>query len=233
MPEPEDFPQNDEAQIAGAKLFAETIAAYGGDVFLQQRTLKITGKGEFTTPPQTGKLTIPLTAFTLYVATNGRSRLEARSPGGSVVFLCHGAGRGGAVLIIGRTLSLPAEQADGIEVNEFLRSVARHRYPVFAIPMTTPEITADGATLLRYDVCPENGRATQVYVDAETKLVRKTFTITTRGEMTVLLSAYQSVADVAVPGEIQLLENGERVIKLIASEVVIDSWIDDKLFERP
>jgi hypothetical protein len=225
------YSESDDASVQGAKLFAETIAAHGGEDFLQLQTLKITGKGEFTTPPQTGGLKVPLAAFTFYIATAGRSRLEARSPGGPILFVACGQDRGGFMVLAGRTFPLPAEQTNGIEPTEFLRATARQGYPITAVPEDTRE-TTDGKTLLCYDVHRSQGGTTRVFVESDTKLVRKMVTETTRGEMTILLSHYQLVSGLPIFGEMQLLENGASVLKIISSEITLDEPLKDALFEK-
>lgn len=224
--------ESDDACSRGAKLFAETITAHGGEDFLNLQTLKITGKGEFTTPPQTGGLKVPLSAFTSYITTEGRSRLEARSPGGHILLAIRGHDKGGFLVIAGRTFPLPAEHTNHIEPVEFLRMTAREKHTTIAVSNNAHEATPDGKTLLRYDVHRNTGRITRVFVESDTKLVRKTVTDTPRGEMTILLSHYRLVSGLPIFGELQLLENGANVIKLVSSEITLDEPFKDALFEK-
>jgi hypothetical protein len=220
-----------EARSEGRRLFAETIAAHGGDAFLNLRTLKITGKGEFTTPPQTGGLTVPLPAFTLYIAAGGRSRLDARSPGGPLRFIGRGRDKGAVVVFVGRNLTLPAEQTNHLEPTEFLRAAAREQYPVVTVPDNIPQTTADGKTLLHYAVYRGRDAVTDVFVEPDTKLLRKMVLTTGRGEMTVLLSDYETVSGLPLFGEIHLLENGASIVKLRCQDFVLDEPLKDSLFE--
>ena len=221
------------ARSSGAKLFAETIAAHGGEAFLNLQSLKITGQGEFTTPPQTGGLTVPLSSFTFYIAIGGRSRLEARSPGGALIFVSSGNDLGGFVVLVGRTLPLPADQTNGIEVTEFLRRIVKEGYPVSVVEDDPAEITTDGKTLLHYEVHRPVGTIVHIYVESDTKLVRKMISKTSRGEMTVLLSNYKLAAGLPAFQEMQLWENGGKILKLTASEVTRDVPMKDTLFTQP
>ena len=223
----------DAARILGAKRFKETIAAHGGEDFLNLQTLKLTGKGEFTTPPQTGGLRVPLAAFTYYIAAGGRCRLEARSPGGPITIGIRGHGKGGFVVMAGRSFPLPPEQTDDMEPTEFLRNAARRGYPITANPDDAPEIAPDGKSLLRYEVHRAGGGVTRVFVESDTKLVRKLVTETSRGEMTILASEYHLVSGLPCFGELQLRENGASVLKLMVAEVTLDEPLKDALFEKP
>lgn len=222
-----------EARSAGATLFAATIAAHGGDAFLNVRTLKLTGRGQFTTPPQTGGLTVPLASFTYWVAAGGRSRLEARSPGGPMLFVIHGHGKGGFIRMAGRTQVLPPDQTDGIEVTELLRLTARARHPVISVTDAPLHPTDDGKTLRRYDIHDEHGRIRSLFVESDTGRVRKVVSNNTRGEVAILLSHYIVTSGLPIATEMQMRENGANVIKLTASNVTIDEDVKDSLFEAP
>lgn len=232
--DPSILPINEaEARSQGERLLAETIAAHGGDAFLNLQNLTLTGSGEFTTPPQIGGMTIPFDSFTFHIARGGRCRLEARSFGGRLVIVNRGHGRGGFAMIAGRTLELPVEQTNGMEPTELLRAAAIHKYPVLAVPTTPEDATPEGVQLLRYDVHPPHNSTNHFYIEPDTKRTRKMVTVTPRGEMTILMSGYGTLAIPEVFGVVQLLENGASIFKLIASDVTLDQPLKDVLFEQP
>jgi hypothetical protein len=222
----------EEARSSGAEWFAAIIAAHGGDAFLRLQSLKISGKGEFTTPPQTGGLTVPLPSFTLCIATGGRNRLDARTPTGPLRFIVHGKDKGGCVSLVGRTLDLPAAQTNSLEPTEFLRDAARERYPVTCEP-ESDERTEEGKTLRHGIVHRGPGAVTHLYAESDTYLLRKLVANTPRGEMTVLLSDYREVSGLPLFGTLQLLENGANIVKLFCREFTLDEPFKDSLFHRP
>jgi hypothetical protein len=235
-----DFPVHAKSDVSetvsdtvlGAKLFAEVIAALGGEAFLQIKTAKLTGRGEFTTPPQTGGLTVPLESSTLWVAAGGRSRFEARSLGGRMVFLNHGYNKGAAVLLAGRTFTVPAEQADGIEPTEFLRRTYRDGLTVTAVPADTRQRNDDRLPLMRLDIAGQNGTVTRLYIEPATKLPRKLVWESSRGVMTVLLADYRSVGDCLQFGQFELFENAGRILKIQVRETETNFLVRADLFEK-
>gem|GEM_PF-4960786 len=215
----------------GAAWFAETIAAHGGNAFLTQRTLKMTGKGEFFTPPQTGNLRVPLSAFTYYVATEGRNRLEARSPGGPIRMVIRGNGLGGYALLAGRSFPLTTDVTDNLEPHEFLRRIARENLPVVAVRPEEPEEGSDGTPLLHVEVETGTNRFASLYISSDTRLLHKVIVSTSRGKMAVVLGDYTTVESRAVSQEIQLWEEDAPIMILHGSTIEIDNPIDPKLFE--
>lgn len=228
------FGESDEARTAGAKLLADTIAAHGGDAFVNVKTLKITGTGEFSTPPQAGGLTIPLDSFTLTTATGARSRLAANSGFGDLLFVARGEGKGGFAVFAGQVQELPADQVGGIEPTEFLRAAVLKKYPVAAIMDDSAEKTTDGKPLVAYEVRSEKGDVTRVFVESDTKRVRKLIAKRPRGTATVLLDGYtQPVNSVLLPGTVRVQQNGADVFKLTFTKIEIDTPVADTWFEKP
>jgi len=227
------FGESEEARSAGAKLFAATIQAHGGDAFLNVKTLKIIGTGEFSTPPQAGGLTIPLDSFTLYAASPGKSRLEAQSGFGPLTFAARGEGKGGFAVLGGQTQELPADQVAGIEPTEFLRAAVRKNYPVAAMMDDTTEKTEDGKPLVAYEIRDDQGEVTRIFVESDTKLVRKLISKRARGTATVFLDGYKSVSGLMLPYAMHVQRNGSDVFKLTFKDIVVNGPVDDALFEKP
>jgi hypothetical protein len=221
-----------DREADGARLLAGTVAALGGEAFLNRETLTLTGTGEFSLPPQLGGATLRVHSFTYHIARGGRSRIEARTFGGRVVMGVRGHDRGGFVLIGGRTLDLPASHVNYMEVTEFLRAAHRDGFPTVAAPTEPGRADADGTPLLRYDVTPPDGPPVSVYVEAESKRPRRVEMTTPRGEKTVLLSGYGTLPFPELYSGMQLLENGANIIRLVATEAVIDEPLRPGLFER-
>jgi zinc protease len=228
------FGENDEARAAGAKLLADTIAAHGGDAFVNIKTLSLSGTGEFSTPPQAGGLTIPLDSFTLTTTTGSRVRLSASSGLGDLLFVARGEGKGDFAVFAGQTQELPSGQISGIEPTEILRAAALKKYAVAAVPADPAEKSADGKPLTGYEVRNEKGEITRVLVESDTKRVRKLIATRPRGTATILLDGYTSPAKgVLLPGAIRVQQGGTDVFKLTFTKVEVDMPVADTLFEKP
>ncbi|MBC7806597.1 MAG: insulinase family protein [Akkermansiaceae bacterium] len=229
------FGESDEARTAGAKLLADTITAHGGDAFVNIKTLKISGTGEFSTPPQAGGLTIPLDSFTLTTATGSRSRLAANSGLGDLLFVVRGENKGGFAVFAGQTQELSADQVSNIEPTEFLRVAVLKKYPVAAVKDDSTEKTTDGKSLLAYEVRSEKGDVTRVFVESDTKRVRKLVTKRPRGTAaTVFLDGYATpIKSILLPGNLRVQQNGTDVFKLTFTKIEIDTPAADALFEKP
>ena len=214
----------------GAGLFAATIAAHGGDAFLFLSSLTLTGSGTFTSPPQTGGLTVPLGHFTLTLADGGRVRFDTTGIGMSLSFVNRGNGKGGYVVIATRRLEIPAAHCDRIEAFGLLRRAALRNSRVTTPADGMTDTTADGKSLRAFCIHDDAGQLSTVWVETDTRLVRKTVTVTGRGEMTTLLGDYRYVDGVAVFGTMQLRENGGDVIFLRVASITANAPIDDKRF---
>ncbi len=226
------FGENDAARAAGAKLLADTIAAHGGDAFVNVKTLKITGTGEFSTPPQAGGLTIPLDSFTLTTASGGRSRLAASSGLGDLLFVARGEGKGGFAVFAGQTQELPAERTGTVEPTGILRAAVQKNYPAAAV--STSDKTADGKSLVAYEVRSDKGDVTRVFVESDTKRVRKLVTKGVGTTATVFLDGYgQPVKDILLPGTVRVQQNDADVFKLTFTKIEVDTPVADVLFEKP
>ena len=228
------FGESDEARSAGAKLLAETIQAHGGDAFVKIKTLKIKGTGEFSTPPQAGGLTIPLDSFTLITGTENRSRLEAQSGFGDLLFVARGEGKGGFAVLAGQTQELPADQVSGIEPTAFLRAAVLKNYAVATAPSGSQEKTDDNKSLAEFDVRNEKGDVTRVFVESDTKRVRRLITKRPQGTSTVFLDGYtKPIGGVLLPGSLRVQQNGADIFKLTFAKIEVDTPVADTLFEKP
>ncbi|MBC8138964.1 MAG: hypothetical protein H8F28_24070 [Fibrella sp.] len=221
------------ASTGSNSLLSNVVAAHGGEAFLSIRSLTVVGTGQFFTPPQIGRLKIALDSFTLYTASGGRSRLEAKSVFGALVFVIRGEDKGGLVVMGGRKQELPAEHMSGLEPMEFLRMAFNNNYAVTELPENTGDSAPDNGAERCYEIRSLSGEVTCLFVDAETKLMRKLVSNRSRGEMTVSLADYQPVAGALIPGDLRLLENGEEVFHLVGKEITPNDVLNDKLFQTP
>ena len=230
------FGESDAARSAGAKLLADAIEAHGGAAFTGIKTLTITGKGEFVAPPQAGNLLIPLDSLTLTTATGGRSRLAAASGFGDLVFIGRGNGKGGFAVFGGQAQEIPAGQVPNVEPTALLRAAAENKFAVAALMNDIVEKSADGKTLIPFEIRADNGEVTRVYLEEGTKRVRK---IVGKAQgsskpSVVLLDGYTKPVDgVLLPGSIHIQQNGADVLRLTFSKIVVNAPVADTLFEKP
>jgi hypothetical protein len=126
---------------------------------------------------------------------------------------------------------LSAEQSNHLEPTEFLRAAVREQYPVVMVSDSISQKAEDGRTLLHYAVYRHRTAVTDLFVESDTKLLRKMTLTTARGEMTVLLSAYRMVSGLPLFGDIHLLENGASIVKLRCQDFFLDEPLKDSLFE--
>lgn len=211
---------------AGKALLKKLVEAHGGDAFLNVKQLTMKGEGVFT-PPGLG-MKVPVALATLTFASPGRSRYELNSGLGDIIF---GTDTGGQawVSILGKVQDGPSGFGDPFEL---IRAAVKNNYPAAPLPELKNDAPA-GKPLQGLSITDDKGRSVHVYLDSESSLLRRIGAETAQGAMIVYLDGYKTVENIALPGELKVMQGNNELLSLKFKSFEVNKPVDDKLFQRP
>ncbi|HLJ56693.1 MAG TPA: hypothetical protein VKT77_16765, partial [Chthonomonadaceae bacterium] len=206
----------------GKARLAATIAALGGDAFLNIKQIMMKGEGEISPPGQ--EIVLPITTATLIFAPPSRSRFELATAAGDVII--GSDGKSPAWLsVLGAIQDGPSGFGDPTEL---LRRAATTAYPVTLVP----DIKGDDGTMLPgFAVSDDQKRSTKVYVDPKSGLPLRL--VVQAAGVEVRLGDYHPTENVKLPGSLKVTQGGKALLTLKFSSWAINKPVDDKLFVRP
>ncbi len=221
-----------EAANAGKAVLDAAIKAHGGDAFLNVKSLKATGKGELSPPGQAG-FKIPLDAITFTAVSPDKSRLDLKSSFGDFAFASMGGTQGGWISVAGNIQDLSAAQSSSSDPTAFLRAAAKNNYESTPITDAVPVVSPDGKTLKGIAVKNDKGGITQIYVEADTNLVRRITAKTPAGDATTFLANYKEFDGLQLPTKMEVKQGGNDFLTLTFDTFEVNKPVDDAVFAKP
>jgi len=219
----------------GASLFAATLQAHGGEAFLKMKSLRVSGSGVFSGAQQAGGFPVPIDSVTLLAVSPDRSLLDADTGLGRLRVAALGGKKGGWQAFGGNVRDLKPEQSSSVDPLAFVRQVAGKKLPAKLLTTITPEVkvAAGGKALEAFEIVGEGGVVNRVWVEADTKLVRRLSSKTARGEGATLLSDYREVDGVKLPTKVVFLQNGNELFSLTFNTVEVNVDVPKNAFDKP
>jgi hypothetical protein len=203
----------------------KTLAALGGDAFVNQKTLVLKGSG--TLAPGPGQ-SFPVQSLASYAVYPDKSRVDIDL--GIALVTQVGSGDTGWLKTPQGVQDVSGQVKEGrLYGIEVLRRVGSGG--VTARPLADAEV--DGKAVKAFALADAEGHETRFYVDPTTSLPVKISFKSTQGDIDVLLSDYRAVSGVQVPYAVRQLRNGETFLEATYTDVQVNADVDPKLFEKP
>jgi hypothetical protein len=216
-----------EAERAEAMaILHKTVEAMGGEAYLNQKSQIMRGSGTLTPPgaPQG----VPVESVVAYEVLPGKSRLELNTAFG--VMIQGFNGEVGWMSMMGqvRDMTEQLKQSRNYGVN-VLRRYNQSGYSVQPLP----EAEVEGKKAKVMAVSDADGHTTKFFIDPESHFILKTAAEVRGQQLEEVYADYKLVNGIQVPHRRTILQNGSKVIELVASEVQINPDIDPALFDKP
>ena len=222
-----------EEAAEGKALLESAIKAHGGEAFLKMKSLRVTGKGELTAPENQGGFKLPLDTVTLLTAAPGRSRLDAESVFGRLSFGAPGGGKKAWYRLgEGSASDLPSAETPFADPTAVLRGAAGGD-PVRSLRVDPGVVIPDAKALKAFEIRGAGGATSEVYVDADTSLIRRVRTKAGKNDIVTLLGGYKAVSGVQLPTALTVRQNGVDLLALTLTGVEVDVPVEEKVFEKP
>jgi len=209
----------------GKSRLAATVAALGGDAFLNLKQMSLKGSGEMSPPGQ--DMSIPIAAATLTFATQGRSRFELNTMFGDVIFGNDGVNKAW-LSALGALQDAPSGFGDPTDL--FRMAVRKNLEVTTLADMKDP---GGAGTLQGMAIKDAASQTTKVYVDSVTHLPRLVSAQSAQGAFEVHMADYHSTDGVMLPGSLKVTMDGKPLVSLKFTEWSINKPVDEKLFVRP
>jgi zinc protease len=208
----------------GKSRLAATVAALGGDAFLNLKQMSLKGAGEISPPGQ--DMSLPIAAATLTFAPPGRSRFELNTMFGDIVFGNDGTNKPW-LSALGSLQDAPTGFGDPTDL--FRVAVQK------SLEVTTLADIKDpsGAGMLQgMAIKDAANRSTKVYVDSVTHLPRLVSAQSAQGALDVHMADYHNTDGVMLPGSLKVTMDGKSLVSLKFTAWSINKPVDEKLFVR-
>lgn len=210
---------------AGAELARRTIAALGGDRFVNQKSVVLKGTGKVMPGP--GQ-TFEASSVVSYVVYPHKTRTDLNLGIAQVAQISDG--ESAWAVVPGGTQDITAQAKEARFYGpDVLRQFGGGGWT--ARPMADAEV--NGKATKVFAVSDGAGHETIFYVDPETALPAKVEHTGREGKVEVFLLEYRDVAGVKVPVRLEQWRNGAKFLEIAYAEAEVDVDVDPKLFEKP
>jgi zinc protease len=224
---------------AGKARLAAAVQAFGGDAFLNLKTLRVKGKGELTPPGGQTPTAVTVEALTITVAAPDQSRVDLTTGLGEVALAFPGQGAAPWFRLNGSVRDAPrafAALAELVNPTKLLRDAARKGYVVTDLPNSAdpkPAGASDSNGLVGFAITDDAGRTTQVYVSSDTNLVRRMVVPGGANDVVVTLGDYHAADGVQVPGSLRIDRGKAMMVNFTFDTFTVNPTVEPTLFVRP
>jgi zinc protease len=224
-PKPSDGGAQTGTPAEGKSRLAASVAALGGDAFLNLKQMSLKGAGEMSPPGQ--NMSLPIASATLIFAPPGRSRFELNTMFGDVIFGNDGTGKPW-LSALGALQDAPSGFGDPTDL---LRMAVQKGYEVIsAEDMKDPS----GAGMLQgLTIKDADSHSTRIYLDGATHLPRLVTAKSNQGTFEVYLNDYHTTEGISLPGTLKVMLDGKSLVSLKFTAWSVNKPVDEKLFVRP
>jgi zinc protease len=211
---------------SGAALAEQTIAALGGDRFVNQKSLVLRGKG--TISPAPGQ-SFPLQEITEHRVFPNKVRIDLNA-GVMVIRTGYDGTTGWAdqpgAGIVDATAQFKQNEREGVVALRAFRAGGWTARPM-------PDAEVNGKAAKVFALADAEGNETTFYVDAATHLPIKVSFEAGQAKREVVFSDYREVSGVQVPFSVEQWVQGSQFLVATYTDAQVDAQVDPSLFAKP